>query len=189
MENWAQQWEGEPSEPEQNSHTPDNPTTNATPFQHPRLPGDINNNPPYQDRVDKRGIESSRPAWTTRCPEPDPWENWKTPATTTGVGLEKLHGEPHGSVQTESAEQPVVCSEQLHQNSARPPYDKVLDWLLNCTDETPAEKLQIPRSEHPLSEQVVHNLAQADCDDEVASVVAELADLFMYGDVKDKEVP
>ena len=89
--------------------------------------------------------------------------------------------EPHGSVQTaESAEQPVVCSEQLHQNSARPPYDKVLDWLLNCTDEAPAEKLQIPRSEHPLSEQVVHNLAQADCDDEVASVVAELGDLFMF---------
>ena len=40
-------------------------------IQHPLLPPDINNNPPYQERVRKRGIESSRPAWTTRCPEPD----------------------------------------------------------------------------------------------------------------------
>ena len=56
-------------------------------------------------------------------------------------------------------------------------------------DFTPAPLLHIPQSDCPLAQHIVHNLAEAACDDEATDVVEELSKLFMYEEVKDKEVP
>ena len=40
-----------------------------------------------------------------------------------------------------------------------------------------------------IAEHIVNNLAEAACDDEATSVVEELEQLFMFGEVKLKKVP
>ena len=66
---------------------------------------------------------------------------------------------------------------------------KVLAYLeRNYKDFTPAPILHIPKSDCPLAENIVNNLAEADCHDEAANVVEELGELFMFGEVKFKEV-
>ena len=88
------------------------------------------------------------------------------------------------------AEQPVVYTEHSDQSIAHNCYEKVLASLeRNCENFTPAPSLHIPKSDCPLAEHIVNNLAEAACDDEATSVVEELEQLFMFGEVKLKKVP
>ena len=88
------------------------------------------------------------------------------------------------------AEQPVVYTEHSDQSIAHNCYEKVLVSLgRNCENFTPAPNLHIPKSDCPLAENIVNNLAEAACDDEATSVVEELEQLFMFGEVKLKKVP
>lgn len=54
---------------------------------------------------------------------------------------------------------------------------------------TPAPPLHIPQDDCPLSQQVVCNLAEAEVDEDSTGVVEELSNLFMWGQVKHKNVP
>ena len=88
------------------------------------------------------------------------------------------------------AEQPVVYTEHSDQSIVHNCYEKVLASLeRNCENFTPAPNLHIPNSDCPLAENIVNILAEAACDDEATSVVEELEQLFMFGEVKLKKVP
>ena len=93
--------------------------------------------------------------------------------------------------QSNSKEHGKLCTRNpVVQSFACDSYDRVMVSLnQNSKGFTPAPLMLIPDDDCPLAQHVVYNIAEAAGDEETTDVVEELSALFMWGTVKDKDVP